>query len=333
MKRSLAQMKRRDFLVLLGGAPAWSVAAEAQQPVTQVIGFLSARSPGEATPILSAFLQGLRETGHVEGKNVRIDYRWAEGHYDRLPALAAELVNSQVAVIAATGGDPSPLAAKAATTTIPIVFTMGGDPVLAGLVSSLSRPGNNITGATLMGVELAPKRLELIRQLLPNATALGVLINEKFPQSAAEVGDTEAAARSLGIKIAVMNASTEPELTDSFARIAQQKLDALVVGTDPFLLGQRSLIAKLGVQHRVPTMYHLRDFVVAGGLLSYGPSIAEAYRQAGIYTGRILNGEKPAELPVLQPTNFLFSINLRTARALGLQIPAQLLALADEVIE
>ena len=326
-------MNRRHFLGVLGGAASWPVAAGAQQPPVPVIGFLSARSPTEAATVLAAFRQGLGDAGCFDGKNVAIEYRWAEGRYDRLPSLAAELVRAQVAVIAATGGDPSPLAAKGATVTIPIVFTMGGDPVAAGLVSSLSRPGGNITGATLMGVELAPKRLELIRQVVPNTSAVGVLINPNFPQAAAEVQDLEAGARSLGLQTAVLHASSEIELEEVFAKIPQQRLDALIVGTDPFLLGQRDQIAQLAIRQRIPSMYHLRDFVAAGGLLSYGPSISAAYRQAGLYTGRIVKGEKPADLPVLQPTSFLLSINLKTAKAIGVQFPAQLLALADEVID
>ena len=326
-------MNRRNFLGVLGGAATWPVAAIAQPPAVPMIGFLSARSPKEAATMLPAFHQGLGDAGCVEGKNVAIEYRWAEGRYDRLPGLAGELVRAQVAVIAATGGDPSPLAAKGATAAIPIVFTIGGDPVAAGLVSSLSRPGGNITGATLMGVELAPKRLELIRQVVPNASAIGVLINPNFPQAAAEVRDLEAGARSLGLQTVVLHASGESELEPVFAKMPQQRLDALIVGTDPFLLGQRDRIAQLAIRQRIPTMYHLRDFVAAGGLLSYGPSISAAYRQAGLYTGRIVKGEKPSDLPVLQPTSFLLSINLKTAKAIGVQFPAQLLALADEVID
>ena len=283
--------------------------------------------------VLPAFREGLSEAGYFEAKNVTIEYRWAEGQYDQLPALVAELIRRDVAVIAATGGDPSPLAAKAATATIPIVFTMGGDPVAAGLVTSLSRPGGNVTGASLMGVELAPKRLELIRQLVPTASAIALLVNPTFPQSAAEVRDTQAAARSLGLHVTVLNASSESDLENVFAKMAQQKFDALIVGTDPFLLGQREQLARLTARSAIPTMYHLREFVQAGGLLSYGPSMSAAYRQAGVYTGRILNRDKPADLPVLQPTSFLLSINLKAAKALGLQIPAQILALADDVIE
>jgi putative tryptophan/tyrosine transport system substrate-binding protein len=326
-------MKRRAFISLLGGAAAWPLAVRAQQPAMPVIGFLSARSSGEAASVVHAFRQGLGEAGYIEGRNVIIEYCWAEGRYERLPALAAELVRRQVAVIAATGGDPSPLAAKAATATIPIVFTMGGDPVEAGLVTTLSRPGGNVTGTTLMGVELGPKRLELVRQLVPNANTIAMLVNPNFPQASAEVRDVQAGARSLGLQTDVLNASTAGDIDEAFAKIAKRKSNALIVGTDPFFLAQRDQLARLAAHHAVPTMYHLREFVEAGGLISYGPSIVAGYRKAGVYTGQILNGAKPADLPVWQPTSFLLSINVKTAKALGLQIPTQILALADEVIE
>jgi putative tryptophan/tyrosine transport system substrate-binding protein len=326
-------MNRREFITLLGAAAAWPLAVRAQQPAMPVIGFLSARSSGEAASVVHAFRQGLGEAGYVEGRNVIIEYCWAEGRYERLPALAAELVRRQVAVIAATGGDPSPLAAKAATATIPIVFTMGCDPVEAGLVTTLSRPGGNVTGTTLMGVELGPKRLELVRQLIPNANTIAMLVNPNFPQASAEVRDVQAGARSLGLQTDVLNASTAGDIDEAFAKIAKRKSNALIVGTDPFFLAQRDQLARLAAHHAVPTMYHLREFVEAGGLISYGPSIVAGYRKAGVYTGQILNGAKPADLPVWQPTSFLLSINVKTAKALGLQIPAQILALADEVLE
>ena len=328
-------MRRRAFIWLVGGAAvAWPLAARAQQPGMPVIGFLSARSPGESGSAVRAFRQGLGEAGYFEDKNATIEYRWAEGSYERLPELAAELVRRQVAVIAATGGDPSPLAAKAATATIPIVFTMGGDPVEAGLVTTLSRPGGNLTGTTLMGVELGPpKRLELVRQLVPNAVTIAMLVNPNFPLAAAEVRDVQAGARSLGLETDVLNASTESDIDKAFANIAQRRPNALIVGTDPFFLAQRDQLARLAAHHAVPAMYHLREFVEAGGLVSYGPSIVAAYVKAGVYTGQILNGAKPADLPVWQPTSFLLSVNAKTAKALGLQIPAQILALADEVIE
>jgi ABC-type uncharacterized transport system substrate-binding protein len=330
----MSHMKRRDFITLLGGAAAaWPRAARAQQPAMQVVGWLSARSPREAESVLQAFLQGLAEAGYFEGKNVTIEYRWAEGHYDRLPALAAELVQRQVAVIAATGGEPSPLAAKAATASIPIVFTAGGDPVEAGLVASLNQPGGNATGTTIMGIEMGPKRLDLVRQLVPNATSVAMLVNPKFPLGSTEARDVQAATRSLGMRFDVLFASTEGEVDAALTDIVGQKTDLLIIATDPFLLGQRDQLVGLAARYAVPTMYFLREFVEAGGLISYGPDIANGYRQAGVYTGRILSGAKPAALPVWRPTHFLLILNLKTANALGLAVPDRLLALADEVIE
>jgi putative ABC transport system substrate-binding protein len=327
-------MRRRNFITLLGGAAvAWPLAAHAQQPTTPVIGFLSARSPAEAASVLAAFRQGLGETGYFEGKNVAIEYRWAEGQYNRLPALAAELVSHQVTVITATGGEPSALAAKAATATIPIIFTLGGDPVAAGLVASLNRPGGNLTGMTIMALQMGPKRLELLRQLLPNATAMTMLINPAFPATSAEARELQDAARSLGLQINVQNASTESQIDTAFTTIVQQRASALIVATDPFLLGQRDQLVRLAARHAIPTMYFLREFVEAGGLMSYGPNIANEYRQAGVYTGRVLKGEKPADLPVMQPTKFDLVINLKTTKALGLTMPQNLLVAADEVIE
>jgi putative ABC transport system substrate-binding protein len=327
-------MRRRNFITLLGGAAvAWPLAAHAQQPTTPVIGFLSARSPAEAASVLAAFRQGLGETGYFEGKNVAIEYRWAEGQYNRLPALAAELVSHQVTVITATGGEPSALAAKAATATIPIIFTLGGDPVAAGLVASLNRPGGNLTGMTIMALQMGPKRLELLRQLLPNATAMTMLINPAFPTTSAEARELQDAARSLGLQMNVQNASTESQIDTAFTTIVQQRASALIVAGDPFLLGQRDQLVRLAARHAIPTMYFLREFVEAGGLMSYGPNIANEYRQAGVYTGRVLKGEKPADLPVIQPTTFDLVINLKTTKALGLTMPQNLLVAADEVIE
>jgi len=327
-------MRRRDFIAgIVGSTIAWPFTARAQQAAMPVIGFLSTRSPAEAASVLAAFRQGLGEIGYFEGKNVTIEYRWAEGQYDRLPGLAAELVGHQVAVIAATGGEPSPLAAKAATTTIPIVFTISGDPVEAGLVASFNRPGGNLTGTTIIGVEMGPKRLDILRQLLPNAKTIAMLVNPKYHTTQVEVRNVEDAARAFGMTISVLNGSTESEIDTVFTAIVQQKADALIVGTEPFLLGQRDQLVRLAARHNLPTVYFLREFVEAGGLLSYGPNLANGYRQAGVYTGRILNGAKPAELPVLRPTSFQLFINLKTARALGLPIQATLLATADEVIE
>jgi ABC-type uncharacterized transport system substrate-binding protein len=327
-------MRRREFITLLGSAAAaWPLAAQAQQAAMPVVGWLSARSPREATSVLQAFLQGLGEAGYFDGKNVKIEYRWADGHYDRLPALAAELVHDQVAVIAATGGEPSPLAAKAATTSIPIVFTAGGDPVEAGLVASLNQPGSNVTGTTIMGIEMGPKRLDLVRQLVPNATSVAMLVNPKFPLGSAEARDVQGATRSLGMRFDVLFASTEGEIDAAFTDIVRQKTDLLIIATDPFLLGQRDQVVGLAVRYAVPTMYFLREFAEAGGLMSYGPDIANGYRQAGVYTGRILSGAKPATLPVWRPTRFLLILNLKTAKALGLDVPPTLLAIADEVIE
>ena len=325
-------MKRRDFMILTGATAIWSRVARAQQATIPVVGFLSGRSPGEAATVLGTFRQGLGEAGYFEGKNVTVEYRWAEGRYDRLPALAAELVRRQVAVIAATGGDVSGPAAKAATTTIPIVFTAGGDPVKLGLVESLSRPGGNVTGVTLFFEALGAKRLELLRELIANATAISMLVNPDNPTSSTDAKGVKAGAISLGTHIDIVNARTESDIEDAFAVMARQRAAGVLVD-DPFLLGQRDQLVRLAARHAIPTIYFSREFVDAGGLMSYGTSIANGYRQAGIYTGRILDGVRPTDLPVMIPTNFVLIINLRTAKALGLEIPGSLLARADEVIE
>jgi len=327
-------MRRREFIALIGSTTAaWPLAARAQQAAMPVIGWLSARSPAEAASVLQAFHQGLGQVGYFEGKNVTIEYRWAEGRYDQLPALAAELVSRQVTVIAATGGEPSPLAAKAATTTIPIVCTLGGDPVETGLVASLNKPGGNLTGTTIMAVEMGPKRLDLARQLVPNATAVAMLINPRFPTASAEAREVQDAARPAAIQINLLTASTESEIDKAFTTIVEQKNAALIIGTDPFLVGQRDQLVRLAARYTLPTIYFLREFVEAGGLMSYGPNIANGYRQAGVYAGLILNGANPANLPIVRPTQFQLYLNIKTAKTLSLQIPPLLLALADEVIE
>jgi putative ABC transport system substrate-binding protein len=326
-------MKRREFIVGLGMAASWPLAAHAQQPAMPIIGFLSGRSPGEAATVVNAFRQGLGELGYFEGKNVTIEYRWAEGHYDRLPALATELVNRRITVMAATGGDVSALAAKAATTTIPIVFTAGGDAVKIGLVSSFNKPGGNVTGVNLFFTEMGAKRLEMLRQLIPGATAIAMLVNPNNPTAATDVQAVQAGARSMGLQINILNAGRESDFEPAFATLIEQKISALLIGDDPFLLSERDRLVRLSARHSIPAIYFSRDFADAGGLMSYGTSIDNGYRQAGVYVGRILAGDKPADLPVLQPTKFELVLNLKTAKSLGLEVPANLLARADEVIE
>jgi putative ABC transport system substrate-binding protein len=322
-------VRRREFILGLGGAAAWPLAARAQQPAMPVIGFLSSRSPGESAPVVTGFRQGLKEAGYAEGRNVHIAFRWAEGRYDRLPALADELVEIQVAVILAAGGTQTGLAAKAATSTIPIV-NVGSDPDRVGLVASLNRPGGNVTGISLLSWPLTAKRLELLRELVPRAPIVGVLVNPKAANAELESRETQLAAGTVGQQIRVLGAATESELRTVFASVAQQGIGALVIGADAFFDSRRDLAVELAAQHAVPTIY---GFAAPGGLISYGASVPEGYRQAGAYVGRILKGEKPADLPILQPTKFELVINLKTAKALGLEVPPTLLARADEVIE
>src|SRR5215468_7446907 len=325
-------MKRRQFITLLGGAAAWPFASRAQQEKMPVVGFLNSLSPNNLAQLtLENFLQGLKEAGFVDGQNVTIEYRWAEGHYDRLPALVAHLVRRQVAVIAATGGEPSPQVAKAATRTIPVVFMANGDPVEAGLVASLNKPGGNTTGVTIFGMMAVGKRLELLRQIMPKAGIIAYLTNPNNPNR--EIDNVRTAARSLGQQILVLNANSDREFDTAFATIVQQQVAALLVASDPLFFDRREQIVALAARQAIPAIYYLRAFSLAGGLLSYGNSLTDMYRQVGIYTGRVLKGEKPADLPVMQATKFELAINLKTAKALGLQIPDKLLALADEVIE
>ena len=325
-------MRRREFITLLGGAAAWPLATRAQQPAMPVIGFLNGSSPAGYARMVAAFRQGLKEAGYVEGQNVAIEYRWAEGHLDRLPALAADLVRRQVSVIAATS-TPANLVAKKATSTIPIVFTTGSDPVQLGLVTSLARPSGNVTGVTQLSVEILPKRIELAHELLPTATTIALLVNPTDLTSDFEVKGAQAAAHTLGLQLHVLRASTEAELDDAFTAVLQMRAGVFVIATSVFFNGYIEQMAALATRHLLPTIYEYRQFVTAGGLISYGPELTDSYRLAGVYTGRILKGVKPGELPVQQATKVELLINLKTAKTLGLIIPPALLARADEVIE
>ncbi|HZO00099.1 MAG TPA: ABC transporter substrate-binding protein [Burkholderiales bacterium] len=328
-------MKRRDFIVLASGvaAVASPIRAFSQRSTMPVIGFLNSALPGPFAHLVAAFRQGLGEIGYVEGRNVSIEYRWAQNRYERLPDLATDLVRRQVAVIVAGGGNVSALAAKAATSTIPIVFPAAADPVKAQLVASLNRPGGNVTGIAALTVELDAKRLGLLRELVPKGGKIGALVNPNRPDSDSQVRDLQTAAETIGQQIVVLHAGTERDLDTAFATLAQQRVDALLVGADPFFASQRAQLIALTQTHAVPAIYQFREFAVAGGLMSYGANLADSYRLAGVYAGRILKGEKPAELPVMQPTKFELVLNLQTAKKLGLAISREFLARVDEVIE
>jgi putative ABC transport system substrate-binding protein len=326
-------MRRRDFIWLAGGlAGAWPLRARAQQTIP-VVGFLNGASPGPYAPYLAAFHRGLKESGFIEGRNVAIEYRWAEGHYDRFGELAADLVRRQVAVIAATGNPSGPIAAKMATTTIPIVFSIPDDPLQLGLVASLARPGGNVTGITALVDLLAAKRLELIRDLISTATLIGILINRTNASARAYVKEIQEAANVVGQQIEILDVGSEDEMDTAFATLARLHASALLVVSDNFFVSRREKLVQLAARYVIPTIYENRDFTMAGGLMSYGASLVDVYRQVGVYVGLILKGTKPADLPVLQPTKFELVINVKTARAFGLTIPPSLLARADEVIE
>jgi putative ABC transport system substrate-binding protein len=326
-------MRRREFISLLGGAAVWPLAARAQQAALPVIGLLSSRSPDDSARFLAAFRHGLNETGYVEGQNVAIEYRWAQGRYDQLPSLADDLARRRVTVIVAPESSPGALVAKAATSTIPIVFHVGVDPVALGIVPSLSRPGGNITGVASLNVEVGPKRLELLHELVPSATVIALLVNPASPIAEALATNAHSAARTLGLELHVLHASAERDFDTVFANLRQLRAGGLVIGSDVFFNTQSRRLAALAVHFAVPAIYQYREFVEAGGLMSYGGSLTDPYRLIGLYTGRILKGEKPADLPVQQSTKVELIINLKTARALGLTVPITLLGRADEVIE
>jgi ABC-type uncharacterized transport system substrate-binding protein len=328
----IAAMNRRKFIAPLGGAAVWPLAVRAQQPTMPIVGFLDSQSRTFADVVLPAFRQGLKDNGYVEGENVAIEYRWAENQIDRLPELATELVRRGAALIVA-GAPPAALAAKAATTTLPIVFGVGDDPVKIGLVTSLARPGGNLTGINFFSSELAAKRMELLREMVPAVARVAVLGDPTFTLTKFQVRDAETAARAMGLQIQVLNASNSREINAAFASFVPERPDALYVGTGPFFVSRRVQLTHLATRHAVPAIYSGRQYTEAGGLMSYGTSLTDAYRQMGVYTGRILKGAKPADLPVIQSTKFELVINAETARMLGLTVPDKLLVAADEVIE
>jgi putative ABC transport system substrate-binding protein len=327
-------MQRREFITLIGGAAvAWPLVARAQQPAMPLVGFMSARSPGDSAHLVAAFRRGMGEGGFVEGQNVAVEYRWANGEYDRLPALAADLVNRRVAVLVATGGDVSALAAKRATSTIPIVFGSGSDPVAIGMVASINRPGGNVTGVNVLTNQMEPKRLGLLHELVPGVPLIGVLMNQNFPPAARQLLDLEEASRTIGQRLFVAKASNDTELDAAFTALAQQQVRALLVAADPYFDTRRERIVAFAAQHRLPAMYQFREYAAAGGLVSYGVSLSEAYRLEGAYTAKILKGEKPSDLPVQLLVKTELVINLKAAKALGFEFPATFSARADEVIE
>jgi putative tryptophan/tyrosine transport system substrate-binding protein len=326
-------LNRRDLLILGGSVVAWPRATRAQQKTMPVIGFLGSTSPGAFAPNVAAFHRGLSEAGYVEGQNVAIEYRWAEGNFDRLPALAADLVARKVDVIVSGGGGIGTFAAKSATSTIPIVFAVGGDPVELGLIASLARPGGNLTGVSIITVELMPKRFELLSELVPQARLIALLANPNSPSAERTTRVVEEAARAKGLRLHILKANNESEIDAAFSTVVQLQASALVVGADAFFNSRREQLVALAARHAIPAIYEWREFAASGGLISYGASLAASHRQAGIYAGKILKGAKPADLPVEQPTKFELVINLKTAKAIGLTVPQSLLARADEVIE
>jgi putative ABC transport system substrate-binding protein len=330
----IAKLKRREFIALLGGAAVtWPLAARAQQPAMPVVGYLSARSPEDTAHLVKAFRRGLSEAGFIEGQNVTVEYRWALGQADRLPGLAADLIGKPVTLFVTTGGESAALAAKAATSTIPIAFIIGGDPVKLGLAATYNRPGGNATGISILTETLEPKRLELLRELVPQARTIGAFLDPNFPLHERQLRDVREAARALDLQVQELRVSTDADIELAFETVARQRIAAVLVAARPFFDTRRDKLVTLAARHAVPTMYAFREFPAAGGLISYGVDARVVYRQIGVYAGGILKGEKPAELPILQPTKYELVINLKTAKALGLKVPLTLQVAADEVIE